>query len=137
MYVKMSQGGKHMYKDKFWLIRCAITISIFFYLLFENGLAGLIDVLQFTEVILTSFGLCIMIRITSKHKQGLCYMMEGISIISGITWMVINVLFLLLQYKYLKKIMIDISVLSLTYGLILSIANSVMIKVYRKRESKK
>ena len=63
--------------------------------------------------------------------------MEEIAVVSGLIWMIINVLFYLLHYKSLNKAMIEISALSLEYGLLFSIINTATIKLYRGRNNGK
>lgn len=126
-----------MSKDQLGIMRCVITACIFFYLLFESGLAGLIDLLQFIEVCITSVLVSIVFRMMSKRKRGLCFIMEEIAVVSGLIWMIINVLFYFLHYKSLNKAMIEISALSLEYGLLFSIINTATIKLYRGRNNGK
>lgn len=124
-----------MYKNKFGSVRW-LVICIIFYLLYEKGLIGLIDGLQLLEVLITSFVLSVMKRIISRRKQGLCNIMEITSIISGVVWTILNLLFMLLHYTYLEKKMIDVSLLSFVYGVIVSLFNSFLIKKYSESKNK-
>jgi hypothetical protein len=105
------------------------------FLINANGIAGLIDLLQFLEVFITAAILSIFIRIFKK--SGLVYIMEWMSLAAGILWMIMNMLLLRERYTTLEEVMIYISVLSLWYGLIFSIFNSMLITIHIKNKEKR
>ena len=110
-----------------WLI-----LGLILYLIYENGLVSVIDGLQLFEVLTTAFVLSVIKRGISRHKQGLCAIMETTSIISGVVWTILNLLFMFFSYKRLEKIMLDISLISFVYGVIFSILNTFLIKIYKR-----
>ena len=118
-----------------YIIRSVLLIIMTCFLINANGIAGLIDLLQFLEVFITAAILSIFIRIFKK--SGLVYIMEWMSLAAGILWMIMNMLLLRERYTTLEEVMIYISVLSLWYGLIFSIFNSMLITIHIKNKEKR
>ncbi len=114
--------------------RCILFLSLLYFLIDRNGIAGLIDFLQFTEVVLTSVLLSLAIR--AFHKRGLSYLMEWTALSAGILWTVIQLFLMQNRYGALEGMMLPVSMLSFWYGLMLSIGNSLLIRHHLKQKER-
>lgn len=114
--------------------RCILFLSLLYFLIDRNGIAGLIDFLQFTEVVLTSVILSLAVR--AFHKRGLSYLMEWTALSAGILWTVIQLFLMQNRYGALEGMMLPVSMLSFWYGLMLSIGNSLLIRHHLKQKER-
>ena len=115
------------------IVRCILLVITTYCLIYINGLVGVIDVLQLTEVFWTA--LVISIAVRRLKKRGILYFMEWTSIIAGIVWAIVNGFLMWSWYHKLEAVMISTSAISFWYGLLLSLFSSLLIMAHIKKRS--
>lgn len=120
-----------MYKKKLIFKIIAVTV-LSFWIMSKGGIVGLIDVVQFIEIL---FGLIIVAVIINKFRiSGVAYRAEKSGIIIGIIGMLCQIIMTYIKYGSHVKDLLWFCALSLLYGLFFSTLNTLMIYERKKRD---